>query len=175
MNIIRPATGAVAVASLGALLLPMTATFGRIAAADEVVVGNVTTLRLFEHDTQQTTVDVGSRGPGPGDQFIFVGDVFDHAGGSKVGHTAGQCTTLSGNNTAGESMCTESFNLSGGQLTVQGLADTAAVFVRGETVPLAIVGGTGIYSNARGDGTVQVPPDVPNLTDANFVLNVITG
>jgi hypothetical protein len=55
------------------------------------------------------------------------------------------------------------------------LADRAALFGRGETVPFAIVGGTGIYSNARGDGTIQVPVDVPNQTDANFVLNVITG
>ena len=38
----------------------------------------------------------------------------------------------------------------------------------------AIVGGTGIYQNAGGGGTIQVPPDVPNLTDANFVLN-LTG
>jgi hypothetical protein len=52
---------------------------------------------------------------------------------------------------------------------------TAALFGRGDAVPLGIVGGTGIYSSARGDGTVQVPPEVPNQTDANFVLNVVTG
>jgi hypothetical protein len=46
---------------------------------------------------------------------------------------------------------------------------------RGETLPFAIVGGTGIYRDARGDGTVQVPVNVPNQTDANFVLNVATG
>jgi hypothetical protein len=54
------------------------------------------------------------------------------------------------------------------------VVDTAALFVRGDTVPLSIVGGNGVYQNARGTGTVQVPPDVPNLTDANFVLN-LTG
>jgi hypothetical protein len=37
------------------------------------------------------------------------------------------------------------------------------------------VGGTGIYANARGDGTIQVPPEVPNQTDANFVLHVLNG
>ena len=63
----------------------------------------------------------------------------------------------------------------GGQIVVQGVADTAALFVRGEPVRHSIVGGTGIYQNARGDGTVQVPPDVPNETDANIVLNVVTG
>jgi len=56
---------------------------------------------------------------------------------------------------------------------VQGLADNAALFGRGETNPLSIIGGTGIYRTARGDGTVQVPPDVPDQTDANFVLNVV--
>ena len=55
------------------------------------------------------------------------------------------------------------------------LLDTAALFVRGDTVPHSIVGGTGIYQNARGNGTIQVPPDVPNLTDANIVINVVTG
>ena len=162
MNVIRAAIAAV----IAALSLPMLGVFGQKAAADA---GNVTTLSFFEHDTQQTTVDLGARGPGPGDQFIFSGDVFDHAGGTQVGHTAGLCTTLSGNDTTGETMCTQTFFLDGGQITVQASGDTAAL-VTGETVPMAIVGGTGIYSTARGDGTVQIPPDVPNLTDANLTL-----
>ena len=37
------------------------------------------------------------------------------------------------------------------------------------------VGGTGIYNGARGNGTAQVPPDVPNETDGNLVFNVVTG
>jgi hypothetical protein len=51
----------------------------------------------------------------------------------------------------------------------------AALFGRGDTVPFYIAGGNGIYRYARGDATIQVPPDVPNETDANFVLNVVTG
>jgi hypothetical protein len=57
---------------------------------------------------------------------------------------------------------------------VKGTLDSGALFAR-ETNPLSIVGGTGIYRAARGDGTLQVPVDVPDLTDANFVLDVITG
>jgi hypothetical protein len=34
--------------------------------------------------------------------------------------------------------------------------------------------GTGIYRNASGTGTVEIPHDVPNETDAHFVLN-LTG
>ena len=170
MNMIRAAITAAIAAFLAALLLPMLGAFGQKAAADA---GNVTTLSFFEHDTQQTTVDLGTRGPGPGDQFIFSGDVFDHAGGTQVGHTAGLCTTLSGNDTTGETMCTQTFLLDGGEITLQASGDTAAL-VRGEIVPMAIVGGTGIYSTARGDATVQIPPDVPNLTDANYVFNVVS-
>jgi hypothetical protein len=32
-----------------------------------------------------------------------------------------------------------------------------------------------MYQNAGGTGSLQVPPDVPNQTDANFVLDVVTG
>ena len=163
------------VAFLAVLSLPMLGACGQHATPDRHA-GGVTTLRFFEHDTQQASLDLGPQGTGPGDQFFYSGDLFDHAGGRKVGHTSGQCTTFSGNATAaGDVLCTGTFILDRGQITAQGLADSAALFGRGETVPWAIVGGTGIYSNARGDGTVQVPVNVPNQTDANFVLNVVTS
>jgi hypothetical protein len=133
-----------------------------------------TTLNLFEHDNMQYQADLGGPGSGPGDQFIFAGDVFDRPGGLFLGTASGTCATLTGNNKAGQSGCNTTFNLAGGQVVVQGVVDTAAALVRGETVPLNVIGGTGMYQNARGTGTVQVPADVPNQADANFVLN-ITG
>ena len=132
------------------------------------------TLVLFEHDTVQYQADLGAPGPGSGDQFIFAGDVFDRPGGLFLGTLGGSCTTLTGNDKAGQTTCNGTFNLAGGQIVFQGVVDTASLFVRGDTVPLSIVGGNGIYQNARGNGSVQVPPDVPNQTDANFVLN-LTG
>jgi hypothetical protein len=157
----RKLSVAAIMASLGALALAPTA------MAD-------TTLTLFEHDTVQHQADLAGPGPGPGDQFIFAGDVFDRPGGMFLGTASGSCTTLTGNDKAGQQSCNGTVNLAGGQIVFQGVVDTAALFVRGDTVPLAIVGGNGIYQNARGNGTVQVPPDVPNQTDANFVLN-LTG
>ena len=112
---------------------------------------------------------------GPGDQFIFAGDVFDRPGGVFLGTTGGSCTTLTGNDKSGQTACNGTLNLAGGQIVIQGVDDTAALFGRGDAVPLSIVGGTGLYQNARGNGTVQVPPDVPNQTDANFVLNMTGG
>lgn len=69
----------------------------------------------------------------------------------------------------------DQFNLAGGQIVVQGVADTAGLFGSGDVTPISIVGGTGIYQNARGTGTIQVPPDVPNQADANIVLNLTGG
>jgi hypothetical protein len=141
-----------------------------VGLAPTAVAEQVTTLRLFEHDTQQTNLDLGARGDGPGDQLLFAGDVFDRPGGMLLGHIAGRCTTLS----ASDVLCEGTFVLADGEIAIQSLADSAALFTRGEPVPLAIVGGTGSYSNARGDGTAQAP-EVPNQTDANFVLNVVTA
>jgi len=157
--------GAGIFALCAAVSLPMVGVFGQSAAAD-------TTLTLFEHDTQSTEIDLGDPGPGPGDQFLFAGDVFDHAGGTNIGHVAGQCTTLSGDATSGDAFCHGTFVLEGGQLAVQGL-DTGGVSDAGQPGAVAIVGGTGIYANARGDGTIQISPDAP--TDSTFVLNVVTG
>jgi len=129
------------------------------------------TIRLLEHDTQVASLNLGGQGNAPGNLFVFSGDLFDHAGGSKVGRAGGSCLTTSGDaQNAGEVLCTVNFVLAGGELTGQGLFGAAAMFVDGKTLTFPITGGTGKYNAARGYGTVQVPPDVPNETDANFVL-----
>jgi hypothetical protein len=130
------------------------------------------TLSLYEHDTQQGNLDLGTPGTGPGDVFVFAGDLFDHQGGTKLGRAGGHATTTSGNpTTPGELLFTVTLTLAKGQIETQGLYDSSALF-GGQTLPIAITGGTGDYRDARGDGTVQVPPDVPNQADANFVLNL---
>lgn len=159
MNKYAKLSGAAIMASVGAVALAPTAT------AD-------TTMTLFEHDTVQHQTDVAGPGPGPGDQFIFAGDVFDRPGGMFLGTTGGSCTTLSGNDKSGQTACNGTFNLAGGQIVINGVVDTAAVFVRNEAVPLSIIGGNGMYQNASGDGTVQLVAGVPNNADANFVLNL---
>ena len=145
--------------------IPMLGLCAPTAAAD-------TTLTFFEHDNMQHQADLGGRGPGPGDQFIFAGDLFDRPGGMFMGTFAGSATTLTGNDQSGQTAFNGTLGLAGGQIVVQGVVDTAAVIVRGDAVPISIVGGTGMYQHASGNGTLQVPPDVPNKTDANIVLNL---
>jgi hypothetical protein len=127
------------------------------------------TIRLFEHDTQQANIDLGEKGESPGDRFIWSGDLFDRKGGKKVGRVGGNCETASTGADA-ESVCTGNFILAGGQIITQGISNTVDLF-GGKTVTwAAIIGGTGIYRSAHGSSTVNVPVDVPNQTDANFVL-----
>src|SRR3954469_25427531 len=109
-------SGMAIMAILGGLALAPTAT------AD-------TTLTLFEHDTVQHQADLAGPGPGPGDQFIFAGDVFDRPGGMFLGTASGSCTTLTGNDKAGQQSCNGTVNLAGGQIVFQGVVDTAALFV----------------------------------------------
>ena len=124
-------------AFLAALLLPVLGACGRERRHPTGTPDAVTMLRFFEHDTQQATLDLGPQGTGPGDQFIYAGDLFDHAGGRQVGHTAGQCTTFSGNATAaGDVLCTATFVLDRGQITMQGLFDSTALFGRGRNPPV---------------------------------------
>ena len=116
------------------------------------------TLVLYEHDTFQQQAD---------GQYLFAGDVFDRPGGMFLGTASGSCTDLTDHNT----VCNATLNLAGGQLVVQGTDDMEA----SDTHPLTVLGGTGIHQNAAGAGTVQIPQDVPDQADANFVLNLTSG
>ena len=84
---------------------------------------------------------------------------------------AGVCETVSTGNAHAETVCTANILLAGGQIIGQGLANTAELF-GGKTVPFALTGGTGVYRNAHGAGTVSVPQDVPNYADAILVLRL---
>ena len=129
------------------------------------------TLRFYEHDTQQTRLDLGEKGESAGDRFIYSGNLFNRKGGKNIGRVAGYCENVSTGSEHAESICTANFVLAGGQISAEGLFNTADVF-GGKTVVFPITGGSGIYRNVHGQGTVDVPQDVPNLTDANFVLSL---
>jgi hypothetical protein len=162
-------TGTTRTRALTAILLAACAAASACGAPDAPA---RTTLSLHEHDTQQVNLDLGSPGAGPGDVFVFAGDLFDHRGGTRLGRADGHATTTSGDPaTPGELLFTVTLTLARGQIEAQGSYDSAALFA-GQILPIAITGGTGDYRDARGEGTVQVPVDVPNYADVNFVLTI---
>ena len=153
-------------AAIGAVLVAGTV-FGATSAGSS---SSASTIRLYHHDTSQASLDLGAPGDSAGDQFLFAGDTFQRKGGTQVGRAAGTCTTMS-TGTAGEVLCVVSFSLPAGQLTTQGLFVAADLF-GGKVVSFAITGGTGRYRHVRGEGSVQIPQDVPDLADANFTLRL---
>lgn len=127
-----------------------------------------TELRFFTHDTQQAQLDLGDNGDSVGDRYVFSGDVFDHEGGTKVGRLTGVCDTASRRAANdGEDICVAILDLARGQLMTSATVDHAA-FLEGTPQLISITGGTGIYRDAHGDGTVTVL----NATDTNTVVRL---
>jgi hypothetical protein len=82
-----------------------------------------------------------------GDETLFHDQLLSH--GKRVGDDAGSCVILS----AGPeylSNCTLVFRLPGGTITGQFLTSQGPA-----PKPIALTGGTGIYRNAGGEGTLQ--------------------
>jgi len=131
-----------------------------------------TTMRFFIRDSAQSNLDAGDKGPSQGDQFFYHGTTFTRLGGPAIGRYAGSCTTYSGTPGVPEdSDCTLFYVFQRGSIMTRLLGARDDVF-GGKPVPFAVLGGTGVYRTARGDGTIVVPTDVPNQTDASIVLRL---
>ena len=99
-------------------------------------------VHVVEHAITDTVVDVGPKGDSVGDLLPFANPVFDAADKKQVGTDNGNCIrTVVG--TAYE--CNWTTFLPGGQITVEG-----PFYDSGADSVLAITGGTGIYSDVRG-------------------------
>jgi hypothetical protein len=126
-------------------------------------------LEFYGHAVTQTPIDVAPAGESQGDQLIEHGLLYDHKGGRGIGRFTATCTTLT--KAAGlpaDWDCSLDAVLPGGQLYTRGYGLTAALF-SGKKFAFGVVGGTGRYRGARGDGTIAVP----NETDGSYVLDLL--
>lgn len=89
-------------------------------------------------------VDVGKKGFSVGDSFIFVEQLL--ANGKTVGHDRVICTHVANAHAGGDS-CTGTVMLDGGTIQLAGLASEGPFTV-------AVVGGTGSYTGARGSARI---------------------
>ena len=104
------------------------------ASAGEVV-------SVVEHADTDAVTDTGAKGDSTGDVLTFANPVFDKANRTKVGADQGYCVRTA----VGKSWeCMWTLSLKDGQLTVEG------PFIDAGDSVLAITGGTGKYSAARG-------------------------
>ncbi len=104
--------------------------------------GKTTSLNLVEHATTDNVTDTGAKGDSVGDLLTFANEIFDEKDAKKVGSDTGWCIRT----VAGKSWeCFWTLSLADGQITVAGPFLDA-----GDSV-LAVTGGTGKYSGARGE------------------------
>jgi allene oxide cyclase len=98
-------------------------------------------ITVVEHAVSDTVVDTGPTGDSRGDLLTFANPVFDRGDTKRVGHDNGSCIrTVVGK--AWE--CSWTTRLAKGSLVVEG------PFYDKRDSTLAITGGTGAYSQARG-------------------------
>lgn len=99
-------------------------------------------LNVIEHAKSDATAHVGPQSDNRGDVLTWTNDVFDAADKTKVGTDQGFCIRVA----AGKAYeCSWTTTLAGGQIMVEG-----PFYDAGNSV-VAVTGGTGKYSGARGE------------------------
>lgn len=113
-------------------------------------------ITVIGHLQQQSRFPVNPGGvpAAQGDRTVFRSILFDKDNKKQVGETNGTCTTTLAEENGGAEVCVVTYNLPGGQLTVQGMV--FGILTQGRpTIPPpsfdnAITGGTGKFDRARG-------------------------
>jgi hypothetical protein len=123
--------------------------------------GHARVLTVVEHPVDEVTVDNAPTGDSRGDTLTFHNPVFDATDTRQVGTSQGQCV-LTEVGTSFE--CWWTTALEGGQITVEG-----PFLVAGPST-LAITGGTGKYSRARGFMELRLNAKDPSHFD--FVFHI---
>jgi allene oxide cyclase len=120
------------------------------------------TIHVIEHAITDTVVDIGPAGDSVGDVLAFANPIFDATNSRKVGTDNGHCIrTLVGE--AWE--CFWTIFLPQGQITVEG------PFFDARDSTLAITGGTGAFSTARGQMNLHARNAAG--TEYDFIYQVV--
>jgi hypothetical protein len=120
------------------------------------------TIKLVERASTDVVTDTGDEGDSVGDILTFANQLYDEANQSQVGTDNGWCMRTAVG-VAWE--CSWTATLADGQITVAGS------FLDSGDSMLAITGGTGVYSGARGE--MRLHPRNPEGTEYDFVYNVM--
>lgn len=143
---------------------------GGARASEEVA---ETRLSFFIRDVKQAVSDVPPKGTSQGDGFFYHGAIFDREGGKRIGRFGGMgCITLdAAGGVPADSSCQVDYLLPDGIVHTQIFGSTAELF-GGKPFPFGITGGTGAYRAARGEGTIAIPTDVKDQSDAFVRLTI---
>ncbi|MCG8925526.1 hypothetical protein [Lentzea sp. CC55] len=116
-------------------------------------------------DQRQTTIELTSKRTlmsapvniAVGGGFVSGGELADGQGRAKVGNGFSHCGVLSVSVAVPPAVtahCTSTFRLQDGELHLSGLRDYKSIAEGFENTTMAVIGGTGQYSEARGEAKV---------------------
>jgi Allene oxide cyclase barrel like domain len=146
---------------LALLVVPSALAVLAVAASPVSAIAKPQTFSLLS--VEGTGSEIGGfdfqREPVPGDRFAFTDQLYKWAGvkrGAHVGHDEGLCTFTKVNATSSSfhatAQCVATFFLPGGQVEVEGVLP----IVEGPlNFVVPVIGGTGVYANARGTAHVR--------------------
>ena len=120
-----------------------------------------TTLKVVERATTDAVGDTAPEGDSVGDTLGFANEVFDETNTNKIGTDNGFCVRTA---VGAAWECAWTLTLSNGQITVQG------PFLDAGDSTLAITGGTGAYSQARGSMTLHARNPAGSEYDFTYMI-----
>jgi hypothetical protein len=103
------------------------------------------TIRITDRVLAATRIDVGARGVSPGDQEIIRARLLERGTGNTIGRSELVCTFVDSGRSRS---CRGTYILPKGKIVVGGS------LLYQQFYELAVLGGTGLYDNARGTLTV---------------------
>ena len=140
----------------------ITLVFATTRGAFAQVQDDVTRLHVIDHSSREAFLDVPPAADSLGDQFYFNDPVFNASNTKQIGTDQGICFRME---VGKDYECHWTTYLPGGQLTVEG-----KFFDNLHDSVLAIIGGTGIYKEARGQMTLHARD--PQGTQFDFLFEI---
>jgi hypothetical protein len=116
-------------------------------AAPNSAASSVKVLHLISHQTSLQVIDIGKKGPSPGDQVIET--TVDFANGKRVDRSVLNCVDITVTASAFDVLCHGALIFRDGQVEFQGETNFHTPFT------VAITGGSGAYQNVGGQLTVE--------------------
>ena len=116
-------------------------------AAPNSAASSVKVLHLISHQTSLQVIDIGKKGPSPGDQVIET--TVDFAKGKRVDRSVLNCVDITVTASAFDVLCHGALIFRDGQVEFQGETNFHTPFT------VAITGGSGAYQNVGGQLTVE--------------------
>ncbi len=119
------------------------------------------TIVLTSMTVKQVGIDVGAKGFGPGDQYVFQDTLYDETGATKVGADRGQCTQ----SFHAWTVCEVALSIAGrGEITSVG-----AFNQKEQAADFPLIGGTGEFDNVRGSAHVEFTSEVESTITLNLL------